>query len=71
MTHDSYKTWIDAMPIEDVRRRIERLERKIADMRMLERLYEERHGGDNGVENGGEDAAQQPHAEPWSEGAPE
>ena len=65
MTHDSYKAWIDAMPIDDVRRRIERLERKVADMRMLERLYDERHGADNGEE---QPPAQ---AEPWTEGAPE
>jgi hypothetical protein len=45
MTQESYKTWLDEMPIDDVRRRIERLERKIADLQVLERLYGERHGG--------------------------
>jgi hypothetical protein len=45
MTHDSYKAWLDEMPIDDVRRRIERLEQKIADLRVLERLHAERHGG--------------------------
>jgi hypothetical protein len=44
MNNDSYKAWIDAMPIDDVRRRIERLERKLSDLHVLERLYEERHG---------------------------
>jgi hypothetical protein len=41
MTTVSYKAWLEAMPIDDVRRRIERLERKLADMRALERLYAE------------------------------
>jgi len=45
MTHESYKAWLDEMPIDDVRRRIERLERKIADLHVLERLYAERHAG--------------------------
>jgi hypothetical protein len=36
------------MPIEDVRRKIERLERKVADLQMLERLYDERQGGGDG-----------------------
>ncbi|HXR14176.1 MAG TPA: hypothetical protein VN740_05895 [Solirubrobacteraceae bacterium] len=44
MNQDSYKAWIDAMPIDDVRRRIERLERKLSDLHVLERLYEDRHG---------------------------
>ena len=44
MTHDSYKDWIDAMPVDDVRRRSERLERKLSDLRTLERLYEDRNG---------------------------
>jgi len=45
MTHESYKAWLDEMPIDDVRRRIERLERKIADLHVLQRLHAERHGG--------------------------
>jgi len=45
MTHESYKAWLDEMPIDDVRRKIERLERKLADLQVLERLYEERRGG--------------------------
>ena len=44
MNNDSYKAWIDSMPIDDVRRRIERLERKLSDMHMLERLYADRSG---------------------------
>lgn len=47
MTNESYKAWLDAMPIDDVRRRIERLERKLSDLHVLERLYAERHGGDS------------------------
>jgi len=53
VSQDSYKAWIDAMPIDDVRRRTERLERKLSDLQMLERLYADRHGdgaGDPGFE---------------------
>jgi hypothetical protein len=45
MTHESYKAWLEEMPIDDVRRKIGRLERKLADLQVLERLYGERHGG--------------------------
>jgi hypothetical protein len=55
MTHESYKAWLDAMPIEDVRRRIERLERKLSDLQVLERLYEERQRADG--ETGGAEAS--------------
>ncbi len=44
MSGESYKAWVDAMPIDDVRERIERFERKLSDLRVLERLYEERNG---------------------------
>src|ERR1700721_3121339 len=44
MNNDSYKAWIDAMPVDDVRRRIERLERKLSDLHVLERLHADRHG---------------------------
>jgi hypothetical protein len=44
MTHESYKAWLDEMPIDDVRKRIERLEKKLWDLHVLERLYDERHG---------------------------
>jgi len=44
MTHESYKAWLGEMPIDDVRLRIARLERKLADLQVLERLYDERYG---------------------------
>ena len=44
MNNEALKAWLDAMPIDDVRRRIERLETKLADLHVLERLYEDRHG---------------------------
>ena len=44
MTSDALKAWLDAMPIDDVRRKIERLEAKLADLRVLERLHEGRSG---------------------------
>jgi hypothetical protein len=44
MNNQALKSWLDAMPIDDVRRRIERLEVKLADLRVLERLYEDRRG---------------------------
>jgi hypothetical protein len=53
MRSESYKAWIDAMPIDDVRRRIERIERKLADLHVLERLYGERNG-DGGPESAAE-----------------
>ena len=43
MSNEALKAWLDAMPIEEVRRKIERLESKLADLRVLERLYTERH----------------------------
>jgi hypothetical protein len=73
MTHESYKAWIDEMPIDDVRRRIERLERKLSDLHVLERLYEDQHG-DGTPEpaepqgQGGEQGAAP--AEGWSQGEP-
>ena len=62
MNHDSYKAWIDAMPIDDVRARIERLERKLADLRVLERLHAERNGNGNGS------SEPTPQGEPQQEG---
>ena len=41
-TNEAFKAWIDAMPIDDVHRKTERLERKLSDLRILERLYAER-----------------------------
>ncbi|MGA3362189.1 MAG: hypothetical protein ABSD82_09175 [Solirubrobacteraceae bacterium] len=55
MTHESYKPWLDEMPIDDVRRRIERLEQKLADLQVLERLYGERHGDDGDPPGAGAD----------------
>jgi hypothetical protein len=43
MTDENYKAWLDAMPIDGVRHKIERIERKLADLQLLVRLYEERH----------------------------
>jgi len=59
MTSEAYKAWIDAMPIDDVRRRIERLEQKLADLHVLERLYTNRPHPDQAA------------AETPSHGAPE
>ena len=44
MSNEALKAWLDAMPIDEVRRKIERLETKLADLRVLERIYGERHG---------------------------
>jgi hypothetical protein len=44
MNNEALKAWLDAMPIDDVRRRIERLQTKLADLRVLERIYGDRHG---------------------------
>jgi hypothetical protein len=69
MSYDSYKAWIDAMPIDEVRRKIERLERKLADMQVLERLYSDRHGeGAAGGEGEGEGEEQAPPAGGWLAG---
>jgi hypothetical protein len=45
MNNEAFKAWLDAMPIDDVRRKIERLETKLADLRVLDRIYSERHEG--------------------------
>jgi hypothetical protein len=62
MTHESYKAWLDEMPIDDVRRRIERLEKKLWDLHVLERLYDERRSS--------EDAAAAGEGEPAETGEP-
>jgi hypothetical protein len=54
MTDENYKAWLDAMPIDDVRHRIERLEQKLADLHVLERLYSDRHHGEPAPEPSGE-----------------
>ena len=66
MSGESYKAWVDAMPIDDVRERIERFERKLSDLRVLERLYDERNG-----DRDSEPASE--HGGGWSagEGSPE
>jgi hypothetical protein len=60
MTHESYKAWIDEMPIDDVRRRIERLERKLSDLHVLEPAEPQGQGGEQGAAP----------AEGWSQGEP-
>ena len=42
MSNEALKSWLDAMPIDDVHAKIQRLETKLADLRVLERLYGER-----------------------------
>lgn len=62
MTNETYKAWLDGMPIDDVRRRIERLEQKLSDLHVLERLYEERQGA-------GEAPAEPSGEETWEQGS--
>jgi hypothetical protein len=42
MNNEALKSWLDAMPIDDIRRKIARLESKLADLRVLERIHAER-----------------------------
>jgi hypothetical protein len=70
MRSESYKAWIDAMPIDDVRQKIERLERKLADLHVLERLYEDRNGSSETApeaEGAGEESAEAEASESSSE----
>jgi hypothetical protein len=62
MTNEAYKAWLDAMPIDDVRRRIERLEHKLSDLRVLERLHAERQPA--GPETSAEPAGPEVPSEP-------
>ena len=39
MTNEAYEAWLDAMPVDDVRGRIKRLEHKLSDLQLLARLY--------------------------------
>jgi hypothetical protein len=39
MTDESLKGWLEAMPIDEVCRKIERLERRLSKLRALERIY--------------------------------
>jgi hypothetical protein len=72
MNSDSYKAWIDAMPVDDVRRRIERLERKLSDLHVLERLHADRQGAQGEEPPAGDEGAPPEHGEgetgSWSGG---
>jgi hypothetical protein len=73
MTNEAYAAWLDAMPIDDVQRRIERLEHKLSDLRLVERLYAERRpGGELPPEPADAEASSEfaePPPEPTGEGA--
>ena len=72
MPNEAYKTWLDAMPIDDVRRKIERLEHKLSDLRVVERLYAERQPGPETVQLTGQETSPEPtDAEASSEPAVE
>ncbi len=59
MTSEALKAWLDAMPIDDVRRKIERLEAKLADLRVLERLHDGRPAAPEAHGDWQQDDAQQ------------
>ena len=63
MNNEALKAWLDAMPIDDVRRRIERLEAKLTDLRVLERIYEDRHGAAPAADEGAAEPAEEPAPE--------
>jgi hypothetical protein len=64
MTNEAYKA--DAMPIDDVHESIERLEHKLSNLRIVERLYAERQpGGEAASESADADA------EPYSPAGPD
>jgi hypothetical protein len=48
MTGEAYTAWLDAMPIDEVRDRIEVLELQLSDLRVLERLFAVRSAGADG-----------------------
>ena len=48
MTGEAYTAWLDAMPIDEVRERIEVLELQLSDLRVLERLFAVRSAGADG-----------------------
>jgi hypothetical protein len=72
MTNEAYKAWLDAMPIDDVRRKIERLEQKLSDLRVFERVYVVRQPGEEAAsepiseEASSEPTGEQASAEPAS-----
>jgi hypothetical protein len=70
MNSEGFKAWLDAMPIDDVRRKIERLEAKIADLRVLERIYADRHESP-AAQPEGEAGGGQPEGEGGGEAKPE
>lgn len=65
MNNEAFKAWLDAMPIDDVRRKIERLETKLADLRVLDRIYGERH--ETAAEQPAEQPVEQPVEQPEGE----
>ena len=67
MNNEALKAWLDAMPIDDVRRRIERLEAKLADLRVLERIYGDRHGAAPAAGEAADEPAEEPTPEPAAE----
>lgn len=64
MSSETYKAWLDSMPIDDVRSRIERLQQKLADLQVLERLYSDRH---DGAEQGHVGSPGSPPEQRWEE----
>jgi hypothetical protein len=62
MKHESYKAWLDAMPIDDVRDSIERLEHKLSDLRVVERLHAERQPGEAESPPADAEASSEPEA---------
>ena len=64
MKHESYKAWLDAMPIDDVRDSIERLEHKLSDLRVVERLHAERQPGEAASEPEDAEASSAPETPP-------
>lgn len=64
MSSETYKAWLDSMPIGDVRSRIERLQHKLADLQVLERLYSDRH---DGAEEVHADSSESPPEQRWEE----
>jgi hypothetical protein len=74
MTNEAYKAWLDAMPIDDVHESIERLEHKLSNLRIVERLYAERQpGGEAASESADADALSEPDtlSEPYSPAGPD
>jgi hypothetical protein len=69
MNNEAFKAWLDAMPIDDVRRKIERLETKLADLRVLDRIYGERH--ETAAEQSAEQPVEQPEGEAGGESKPD